>query len=312
MENKKKAGFGSKFMNWYESYQGKRIVGVCYSLGAAIVIIGALGKIMHTSWANVMLPFGMGVEAFLFAIGCFDKPHPTFHWHEVFPQLLGHGTDPELLEELKSRPRPTLLGGGGSASTTTTTTTTTTTSGNSASADVPGLSATDMAALKTGIENMVKTASQITELSKVATASGELTEKLNAASKATDQFVAAGQVMAANSKNFGDVYASVATDMQRVAQGTQEYEAQVAAIAKQLSSLNAVYELQVKTVQAQVDNAKGSAQQLEMLNESMAKMNSVVGEALKSQEAYEAGAKKLASQVADLNKVYGNMLNALS
>lgn len=308
MENKKKAGFGSKFMNWYESYQGKRVVGVCYSLGAAIVIIGALGKIMHTSWANVMLPVGMGIEAFLFAIGCFDKPHPSFHWHEVFPQLLGHGTDPELLEELKSRPRPTLLGGGAPAPTTTTTATST----NNSSADVPGLSATDMAALKTGIENMVKTASQITELSKVATASGELTEKLNAASKATDQFVAAGQVMAANSKNFGDVYASVATDMQRVAQGTQEYEAQVAAIAKQLSSLNAVYELQVKTVQAQVDNAKGSAQQLEMLNESMAKMNTVVGEALKSQEAYEVGAKKLANQVADLNKVYGNMLNALS
>lgn len=302
MENKKKAGFGSKFMTWYESYKVKRWVGVCYSLGAAVVIIGALGKIMHTSWANVMLPVGMGVEALLFAIGCFDKPHPTFHWHEVFPQLLGHDANPELLEELKSRPRPTLLCGGAPAPTPV----------PSPNPNVPGLSATDMAALKTGIENMVKTASQITELSKVATASGELTEKLNAASKATDQFVAAGQVMAANSKNFGDVYASVATDMQRVAQGTQEYEAQVAAIAKQLSSLNAVYELQVKTVQAQVDNAKGSAQQLELLNESMTKMNAVVGEALKSQEAYEAGAKKLASQVADLNKVYGNMLNALS
>ena len=100
--------------------------------------------------------------------------------------------------------------------------------------------------------------------------------------------------------------------MKKVAAGTKEYENKVAAVAKQLNSLNAVYELQVKTVQAQVDNAKGSAEQLELLNESMTKMNAVVGEALKSQEAYEAGAKKLASQVADLNKVYGNMLNALS
>jgi hypothetical protein len=32
----------------------------------------------------------------------------------------------------------------------------------------------------------------------------------------------------------------------------------------------------------------------------------------KSEEAYAAGAKQLASQVAELNKVYGNMLNALS
>ena len=308
MENEKK----SKFMTWYESYKGKRVVGMVYSIGAAVVIVGALFKIQHWPGASAVLIVGMSTEVLLFLIGCLDKPHPSFHWHEVFPQLLGHDANEDLVKEFSNRPRPTLLGGGGSASTTTTTTTTTTTSGNSASADVPGLSATDMAALKTGIENMVKTASQITELSKVATASGELTEKLKAASQATDQFVAAGQVMAANSKNFGDVYASVATDMQRVAQGTQEYEGQVAAIAKQLSSLNAVYELQVKAVQSQVDNAKGSAQQLELLNESMAKMNSVVGEALKSQEAYEAGAKKLASQVADLNKVYGNMLNALS
>ena len=30
------------------------------------------------------------------------------------------------------------------------------------------------------------------------------------------------------------------------------------------------------------------------------------------EEAYAAGAKQLASQVAELNKIYGNMLNALS
>lgn len=305
MENKEKTGnVFKRFMNWYESYKGKRIVGIIYSLGAAVVIIGALGKIMHYSWATLVLPIGMGIEAFLFAMGSLDKPHPSFHWHEVFPQLMGHDADPKLVKELSTRPKPTLLGGGSSVSATTTT--------SAATVDVPVLSATDMASLKEGIENMKKTASQIGELSKVVTASGELAEKLNAASKATDQFVAAGQEMTLNSKNFGDVYARVATDMQRVAQGTQEYEAQVAAIAKQLSSLNAVYELQVKTVQTQVDNAKGSAQQLEMLNESMTKMNNVVGEALKSQEVYEAGAKKLASQVADLNKIYGNMLNALS
>ena len=296
-----KKGLGARFMEWYGSYQGKRVVGMVYSIGASVVIIGALFKIMHFKGAGTVLMVGMITEALLFLIGCLDKPHPEFHWHEVFPQLLGHGTEPKLLEEMAARPKPTLMGGGSAAS-----------ANNGGSVEVAGLSATDMAALKTGIENMVKTAGQISELSKVATASGELTEKLNAASKATEQFVAAGQEMTVNSKNFGDVYARVATDMQRVAQGTQDYEAQVAAIAKQLSSLNAVYELQVKTVQEQVDKAKGSAQQLEVLNDSMTKMNSVVAEAMKAQEEYEAGAKKLASQVADLNKVYGNMLNALS
>ena len=103
----------SKFMQWYESYSGKKIVGCVYSLGASIVIIGALFKIMHFPGAGPMLIAGMSVEALLFAIGCLDKPHAEFHWESVFPQLVGHGADPELIKELESRPRPTLLGGVG-------------------------------------------------------------------------------------------------------------------------------------------------------------------------------------------------------
>ena len=83
--------------------------------------------------------------------------------------------------------------------------------------------------------------------------------------------------------------------------------------------LNAVYELQVNAVQSQVDAYKAqmdkvnnATQQLDTLTATVKKMTDVAGDSLKSQEAYEAGAKKLAEQVANLNKVYGNMLNALS
>ena len=99
-------------MTWYESYKGKRVVGMVYSIGAAVVIIGALFKIQHLPGARELLFVGMITEAVLFLIGCLDKPHPTFHWHEVFPQLLGHDANEELVKELKSRPRPTLLCGG--------------------------------------------------------------------------------------------------------------------------------------------------------------------------------------------------------
>ena len=107
--------------------------------------------------------------------------------------------------------------------------------------------------------------------------------------------------------------------MKKVAAGTKEYENKVAAVAKQLNSLNAVYELQVNAVQAQVEACKaqaekvnGATEQINGLTSTMKKMTDVSAEALKAQEAYEAAAKKLAAQVADLNKVYGNMLNALS
>ena len=179
-------------------------------------------------------------------------------------------------------------------------------------ANVPALSEKDLEALKGGIADLAKTATQLSELGKVATATTQLSEKLDAAGEAAGQFVVAGKVISEKSEALGNVYAQVATDMQQVAAGTKEYEAKVASIAKQLNSLNAVYELQVNAIQAQVDAYKAqtekvidATEQVNALTATVKKMNDVADEALKGQE-------KLASQVADLNKVYGNMLSALS
>lgn len=305
MNPNEKKGFGARFMEWYGSYQGKRVVGMVYSIGASIVIIGALFKIMHFPGAGAVLMIGMITEALLFMIGCLDKPHPEFHWHEVFPQLLGHGTEPELLKEMQSRPKPTLMGGSASA--------------DGASAVVPSLSDKEMTALKDGIADLAKTAAQLNELSKVATSTMQLSEKLDAAGLAAEQFVVAGKTISEKSEVLGSAYGQVADDMKKIAAGTRDYENQVAAVAKQLNSLNAVYELQVNAVQAQVEACKaqvekmnGATEQINGLATTMQKMTDVSAEALKAQEAYEAATKKLAAQVADLNKVYGNMLNALS
>ena len=310
MNPNEKKGFGARFMEWYGSYQGKRVVGMVYSIGASVVIIGALFKIMHFPGAGAVLMVGMITEALLFMIGCLDKPHPEFHWHEVFPQLLGHGTEPELLKEMQARPKPTLMGGvGGGAEG----------SSSAQSASVPALSEKEMSALKDGIAGLAKTAVQLNELGKVATATTQLSEKLDAAGQAAEQFVVAGKTISEKSEALGATYSQVADDMKKVAAGTKEYENQVAAVAKQLNSLNAVYELQVNAVQAQVEAYKaqaekvnGATQHIDGLTSTVKKMTDASAEALKAQEAYEAATKKLASQVADLNKVYGNMLNALS
>ena len=107
--------------------------------------------------------------------------------------------------------------------------------------------------------------------------------------------------------------------MQKIAADTKTYETQVKAISTQLNSLNAVYELQLKALQSQVEAYKAQTEkvtdataQVENLSVNVKAMIDVAEAAKKSQEAYAAGAKQLASQVADLNKVYGNMLNALS
>lgn len=286
----------SKFMQWYESYTGKKVVGCVYSLGASIVIVGALFKIMHFPGAGPMLIAGMSIEAILFAIGCLDKPHADFHWENVFPQLVGHGADPELIKEMESRPRPTLLGGAGTGE----------------SSTVPAVDEKVMESLKLGIAGLAKTASQLSELGTLATATTNLTSKLDAAGVAAEQFVAAGKVMTEKSTALGETYAQVTTDMQKVVTETQAYESQVSSMASQLLSLNAVYEMQLKALQSQTEKIAEANAQVDTLAAGVKSMVDTTNEALSSHKAYAAGAKQLATQVADLNKVYGNMLNALS
>jgi len=62
---------------------------VAISWGASIVIIGALFKILHLGgiWGNYMIGIGLGVEAFLFFLTGFFPPAPEVAWDRVYPEL---------------------------------------------------------------------------------------------------------------------------------------------------------------------------------------------------------------------------------
>ena len=297
-EKTAKKGLWGKFMHWYESYDGKDKVNIIYSVGASVVIIGALFKILHWPGASQVLMAGMFTEAFLFIIGALEHPHPEYHWENVFPQLLEYGAKPELLEEKSKQARPSLLGagvvGGPTTIGTTTTTTTTTTAGpvvEGGVAKVPTLKDEDIKALKDGISNLAKTATQFSELSKVAETGVNLNEKLAAAEVATESYTAATATLAQS-------YAQVSGDMAAVAEETKAYKQGVVEVGQKLASLNSVYELQLQTVNAQIEAQKGAA--------------AAAKEAAEAQTAFAAGTKQLQKQVADLNGIYGNMLNALA
>ncbi len=56
-----------------------------YSIGAAVVIWGALFKILHLPGGNALLSIGMGTEVLMFVLTAFDRPPREYHWEEVFP-----------------------------------------------------------------------------------------------------------------------------------------------------------------------------------------------------------------------------------
>ncbi|GAB1307734.1 gliding motility protein GldL [Urechidicola sp. KH5] len=62
---------------------------MAYGLGAAIVILGALFKILHWKFGNEMLMIGMIVEALVFAISAFEPVEDELDWTKVYPELSG-------------------------------------------------------------------------------------------------------------------------------------------------------------------------------------------------------------------------------
>jgi peptidoglycan hydrolase CwlO-like protein len=59
------------------SERTNKLVNIVISLGAAVVIIGALAKIIHLSWADIALVVGLSTEAAIFVIYAFLPPPPV-------------------------------------------------------------------------------------------------------------------------------------------------------------------------------------------------------------------------------------------
>ena len=76
-----------------KSKTSKKLMNMAYGLGAAIVIVGALFKIIHFEigplTGNVMLTIGLVTEAIIFALSAFEPVDDELDWSLVYPELAG-------------------------------------------------------------------------------------------------------------------------------------------------------------------------------------------------------------------------------
>jgi len=66
----------------------KKVMSFAYGMGAAVVIIGALFKIMHWPGAGTFLIIGLGTEALIFGLSAFET-ETELDWSLVYPELAG-------------------------------------------------------------------------------------------------------------------------------------------------------------------------------------------------------------------------------
>ncbi|SMC46091.1 type IX secretion system motor protein PorL/GldL [Cellulophaga tyrosinoxydans] len=76
-----------------QSKSTKKLFNMAYGLGASVVIIGALFKILHWELGplngGILLAIGLITEALIFAISAFEPVEDEYDWSLVYPELAG-------------------------------------------------------------------------------------------------------------------------------------------------------------------------------------------------------------------------------
>lgn len=284
-------------IEFMQSSTGKKITGAMYSLGASVVIVGALFKIQHWPGAGPMLCVGMFTEAILFGIGVFDKPHKEFDWGIVYPELEDAEGVPYRAEEIGA------------------------TAGASKLVDkkgkkeekevkVPEINPSELVEeqvkkLAEGVKNLNTTASQIGSIADAASESQAYVNNLKGASSAASKFAASQAALTQSSDALVDSYKNIASSISSASNGSQNFAQQMDGITKNISTINSVFELQVKSV-----NEQNAA--MKNLATAVNKIQSSLDSSAQSAEDYKTQVATLANQLKQLNNVYGGMLNAMT
>lgn len=90
--------YKNRLERFLQTERGKRFINFAYSFGAAIVILGAMFKLLHFPFGNEMLFIGMVTECIVFILSAFDTPIRDYRWEQVFPALspVNSGENPDF------------------------------------------------------------------------------------------------------------------------------------------------------------------------------------------------------------------------
>jgi gliding motility-associated protein GldL len=196
----------------FKQYFFDKVMPLVYGLGASVVIVGAMFKIMHWKGADFMLIIGLSTEALIFAFSAFQVvPHDP-KWERVYPQLADDyydesgeatgGSVTKKLDEMMSD---------------------------------ANIDQSIINNLGTGLQSLSSNVAKMGDLSNAAVATNEYAENVKTASKS---------ILEVN-KSYAKTVEAVG-EMANATADAREYHSQVQNITKNLGALNAVYEMELQ------------------------------------------------------------------
>ena len=249
------------------------------SWGATVVIIGAMFKILHLPGGGLIIGIGLGVEALLFFIMGFVPPHKEPAWHKVYPEL-DENYDGEL-PAVSSRSIQIAPA-----------------QGNTAALDKmlqdANIGPELISSLGEGLRSFGDKVATISNVADASIATTDFTNKIKSVSSGFDNLNQAFEKASSN-----------LTDLGNSSVNTKAYHEQVNNLAKNLSALNAVYELELQDSSAHLKSMNKFYQNVSLTMQNF-------NESMEDSKQFKEEVGRLAKNLSSLNSVYGNMLSAMN
>lgn len=263
----------------------KAFMAKLYGFGAAVVIVGAMFKIMHWPGAGTMLVAGLSTEALIFIFSAFEPIHEDPDWTLVYPELAlghdGHGHD---------KPKKEV-------------------------AAIEEAEESNEESITEQLDKMLEDAKiepelidslgqGLRSLSDSASKMGDLTT----ASVATDEYVSSMRGASERVSKLSESYEKASESLMGLTSSAEEgasFGEQMMKVSKNLAALNNVYELQLK----------GSSESLEAqqkIQGGITELMTNLNDSIEDTRLYKENMSMLSKNLTALNTIYGNMLNAMN
>jgi gliding motility-associated protein GldL len=279
----------------------KNFIAKLYGLGASVVIIGALFKIQHWPLAGTMLTIGLLTEAVIFFFSAFEPLHEEIDWSLVYPELAGIPEDetPEIASHGGK------YHGGGSGG------------GIGGGVGSVALAKFDemlekaeispdlFQKLGVGMKKLSESTANMNTMGDVSAASSKYMNTINSANESLGKLSDSYQSTTKLINETSSTYRTMADSLSVIEVGGKSYQQQLESLNKNLSALNAVYELQRKGAD---DHLKESDSLYKGIQGLMKDLSESAGDTKK----YREQITKLNDNLSALNNVYGNMLAAMN
>lgn len=301
--------YKNRIEKFLSSDKGQRFFNFAYSIGAAVVIWGALFKILHLPGGSLLLSIGMGTEVLMFILSAFDTPPKTYHWEEVFPVL--NSKNPEDRPDFSGGGGTVIIGGNGKGG-----------NGGNGGGNYPDVSASeakravgipeglnlseaDTQSLTDSIQKMSAAADQFSRMAELTDATQQYLTQLSGIAEQMDRLRQTTESLTNVSNTLLQSYRNITENSEGISDTSQGYVTGMETLNRNINGLNTIYEIQLKSISSQIDN-------IDRVNTGLRNIRDMYERSASDSTRYCQEAEKMTQYIQQLNSVYEKMITAMT